>query len=85
VERAREAGQAAYLIDDESELDPAWLDDADSVFITAGASAPERLVQALITRLRTEFGAAEVEERTLVEENVTFAPPKSLRSLVVVR
>src|SRR5436305_5216642 len=39
VERAREAGKAAYLIDDESELDPAWPDDTDTVFITAGASA----------------------------------------------
>jgi len=85
VERAREAGKAAYLIDDESELDPAWLEPTDTVFITAGASAPERLVQALIDRLRTQFGATQVEERTLVEEDVTFAPPKSLRSLTVVR
>jgi 4-hydroxy-3-methylbut-2-enyl diphosphate reductase len=84
VDRAREAGRSAYLIDDESELDPRWLDRAGTVFITAGASAPERLVQALIDRLRREFGA-EVEERTLVEEDVSFAPPKSLRSLTVVR
>lgn len=84
VDRAREAGKAAYLIDDESELDPAWLRARDVVFITAGASAPERLVQAVVERLRREFGA-EVEERTLVEEDVSFAPPKSLRSLTVVR
>jgi 4-hydroxy-3-methylbut-2-en-1-yl diphosphate reductase len=84
VERAREAGKAAYLIDDESELDSAWLSADDTVFITAGASAPERLVQGLIDRLKREFGG-EVEERTLIEEDVTFAPPKSLRSLTVVR
>jgi 4-hydroxy-3-methylbut-2-enyl diphosphate reductase len=84
AERAREAGKAAYLIDDESELDVAWLSPDDTVFITAGASAPERLVQGLIDRIKREFGG-EVEERTLVEEDVTFAPPKSLRSLTVVR
>jgi 4-hydroxy-3-methylbut-2-enyl diphosphate reductase len=84
VDRAREAGKPAYLIDDASEIDPGWFDGIDTVFVTAGASAPERLVQALIGRLRAEYGA-EVEERTLVEEDVAFAPPKSLRSLTVVR
>jgi 4-hydroxy-3-methylbut-2-enyl diphosphate reductase len=84
VDRAREAGKAAYLIDDETELDEAWFDGIETVFVTAGASAPERLVQALIERLRRRFGA-QVEERTLVEEDVAFAPPRSLRSLTVVR
>ena len=84
AERAREAGKGAYLINDESELDPAWLEGAETVFVTAGASAPERLVQALLDRMRREF-AVDVEERTLMEEDVTFAPPKSLRSLTVVR
>jgi len=84
AERAREAGKGAYLIDDESELDPTWLRGAETVFVTAGASAPERLVQALLDRMKREFGV-EVEERTLMEEDVTFAPPKSLRSLTVVR
>ena len=84
VDRAREQGKPAYLIDDASELDPAWLRGARAVFVSSGASAPERLVQALLTRLKEEFGAG-VEERTLVEEDVTFAPPKSLRSLTVVQ
>ena len=84
VDRAREAGKPAYLIDDASELDPAWLAGVGTVFVSSGASAPERLVQALLSRLRKEFGA-EVEERTLVEEDVTFASPKSLRSLTVVQ
>src|SRR3989454_5806669 len=82
VDRAREAGKPAYLIDDVSELDPAWLAGAKTVFVTSGASAPDRLVQGLLSRLRGEFGA-EVEERTLLEEDVTFAPPKSLRSLTI--
>ena len=84
VDRAREAGKAAYLIDDASELNLSWLEGIDCVFVTAGASAPERLVQELVARLRREFDA-DVEERVLVEEDVSFAPPKSLRSLSVVR
>ena len=83
VDTAKDQGKDAYLIDDERQLDPAWLDGATSVFVTAGASAPERLVQGLIDRLRREFDG-EVETRTLVEEDVTFAAPKSLRSLAVV-
>jgi 4-hydroxy-3-methylbut-2-enyl diphosphate reductase len=84
VDRAREAGKPGYLIDDVSELDPAWLEGVETVFVSSGASAPERLVRGLLDRLRDEFGA-EVEERTLVEEDVTFAPPKSLRSLTIVQ
>ncbi|QOV88303.1 4-hydroxy-3-methylbut-2-enyl diphosphate reductase [Humisphaera borealis] len=83
VDTARQIGKAGYLIDDAKQLDPAWLKDAGGVFITAGASAPERLVQELIERLQQEFGGV-VETRTLVDEDVTFAPPKTLRSLAVV-
>jgi 4-hydroxy-3-methylbut-2-enyl diphosphate reductase len=84
VDRVHEAGKPGYLIDDVSELDPAWLAGVETVFVSSGASAPERLVQGLLDRLRDQFGA-EIEERTLVEEDVTFAPPKSLRSLTIVR
>jgi 4-hydroxy-3-methylbut-2-en-1-yl diphosphate reductase len=84
VEMAHQEGKAAYLIDDQSELDPAWLEGVECVFITAGASAPERLVESLIERLKREFGG-EVEERTLVEEDVQFELPKTLRRLAVVR
>jgi 4-hydroxy-3-methylbut-2-enyl diphosphate reductase len=84
VEMAHQEGKAAYLIDDESELDPKWLEGVNCVFITAGASAPERLVQALIERLQRDFGG-EVEERTLVEETMEFELPKPLRSLAVLR
>ena len=84
VERAREQGKPGYLIDDVSELDPAWLRGVRTVFVSSGASAPDHLVQRLLDRLRDDFGA-EIEERTLVEEDVTFAAPKSLRSLTVVQ
>ena len=84
VDRAREAGKPAYLIDDASELEAAWFEGVETVFVTSGASAPDHLVQELLSQLRQRFGA-EVEERTLVEEDVSFAPPKSLRSLTVVQ
>ena len=83
VDTAEQMGKDAYLIDDESELDPAWLAGKTAVFVTAGASAPERLVDALLDRLKRDFGG-EVETRTLVQEDVEFAMPKSLRSLAVV-
>ena len=83
VETAEQMGKEAYLIDDQSELDPAWLAGKEAVFLTAGASAPERLVDALLDRLKRDFGG-EVEVRTLVQEDVEFALPKSLRSLAVV-
>jgi 4-hydroxy-3-methylbut-2-enyl diphosphate reductase len=83
VDRAREAGAAAYLIDEASELDPAWLAGAKSVLLTAGASAPEAYVEGVLERLRREHGAV-VEERTLAEEGVAFALPRSVRQLAVI-
>ncbi|MBC8106356.1 MAG: 4-hydroxy-3-methylbut-2-enyl diphosphate reductase, partial [Anaerolineae bacterium] len=82
VERAKEQGRPAYLIDDQSEIDPAWFAGKNSVLVTAGASAPEHLVKALLDRLAREFGGV-VEHRTLVEENVSFNSPNSLRRLAV--
>jgi 4-hydroxy-3-methylbut-2-enyl diphosphate reductase len=87
VETAETRGVRAYLIDDQSELKPQWFhspggDKVRSVLITAGASAPEHLVSELVERLQREHGGT-VETRTLVEEDVSFAPPKSLRSLAV--
>jgi 4-hydroxy-3-methylbut-2-enyl diphosphate reductase len=84
VEMAHQEGKAAYLIDDQSELDPKWLEGVKCVFITAGASAPERLVQALIDRLKRDYNAT-VEEQTLVEEDVHFELPKPLRRLAVMK
>ena len=82
VETAHIQGKQAYLIDDDSELDPAWLEGKTTVLITAGASAPEHLVQNLIDRLRREHGAS-VETRTLVQEDISFELPKSVRRLTV--
>jgi 4-hydroxy-3-methylbut-2-enyl diphosphate reductase len=83
VETARSAGRAAYLIDDQSELDPTWLDGKQAVLVTAGASAPEHLVRGLVERLQREF-AGETETRTLIEEDISFELPRSLRTLAVV-
>ncbi len=83
VERALEAGKAAYLIDDESEIEPQWFDGMRSVLVTAGASAPEHLVQQLVDRLKREYGG-EVETRTLVEEDISFSLPKSVKRLAVI-
>ncbi len=83
VERAREAGKTGYLIDDESEIDPAWFAGQRAVLVTAGASAPEHLVSNLLDRLRRDFGAT-VETRTLVEEDVSFELPKSVKRLAVI-
>ena len=83
VETANQAGKAAYLIDDQTELDPEWFEGVETVLITAGASAPEHLVQDLVNRLQREY-LADSEVRTVAEEDVSFAPPKSLRTLTVV-
>lgn len=83
VDRAREAGKPAYLIDDQSRLDPSWFAGSKSVLVTAGASAPEYLVNDLLERLKKDFGG-EVEVRTIAEEEVAFELPRSVRRLAVV-
>lgn len=80
VETARDHGRRAYLIDDQSELDPHWLSPDDTVVITAGASAPEHVVQDLVQRLQHDYGAT-VETHTLVEEKTLFELPRSLNNL----
>jgi len=80
--RLREIGEElnipSYLIDDASVLDPAWINGAERVGITAGASAPEALVQELISRL-SELDSIEVEEVDGNNENVQFKLPPELR------
>jgi len=76
-EIAAEQGVAAYLIADADALQPRWLEGADTVGITAGASAPEELVQRLIDRLG-ELGAVEVEPLPGITENVRFHMPRDL-------
>jgi len=71
------------LRSDASEIDLSWFAGKKCCLVTAGASAPEHLVQNLIARLQKEFGG-EVEQRTLVEEDVFFDLPKSAKSLAVI-
>ena len=80
VEVAKDYGaQAAYLIDDAGEVDERWLDGVTTVGVTSGASVPEELVSAVLDRLAGHgFGA--VEEVEAVEEHVTFALPRELRT-----
>ena len=76
-EIGQEAGTDSYLIPDAAGFDPAWLESARTVGITAGASAPEALVQELIDRLRSLFDVT-VAELEGGEENVTFKLPPEL-------
>jgi 4-hydroxy-3-methylbut-2-en-1-yl diphosphate reductase len=77
VEVARRAGSAAYLIDDASDVDLAWLDGAHRIGITAGASAPPRLVDDLVEVLRG-LGTVELSEHHAVHEDVHFGLPKEV-------
>lgn len=80
--RLREIGEEmeipSYLIDDASALDPTWLEGSGTVGISAGASAPEALVQELIARL-SELDEIEVEHLDGISENVQFKLPNELR------
>lgn len=76
-EIAAEQGIAAYLVADADALEPKWLDGVRTVGITAGASAPEELVQQLIERLR-QFGTVELEPLPGITENVRFRMPTEL-------
>lgn len=75
-------GVPSYLIDGVSEIQPEWFEQDATVVITAGASAPEVVVEECIEYLRTNFNA-EVVEETLREENVHFNLPKELQQLGV--
>jgi len=76
-EVAANHGVAAYMVDNAGELKPEWIEGRNCVGITAGASAPEVLVQELVERLRT-LGATEVAELEGITERVTFPLPKNL-------
>ncbi|WP_235921934.1 4-hydroxy-3-methylbut-2-enyl diphosphate reductase [Lentzea tibetensis] len=78
VELARRSGCAAHLIDDVTDLDPAWLVGVRTVGLTAGASAPPRLVTEVIDALRG-LGAVTVEERQVAVETIHFGLPRNVR------
>ena len=78
VEVARSRGADAYLIDDETDLDPRWLEGHDTVGLTAGASSPDLLVDRVFDRL-AELGFDERAEVEIAREDVFFRLPPELR------
>ena len=77
VEVSEKEGTPARLIDDHMQLDPAWLAGTRTIGLTAGASAPERLVQQVIDEL-AGLGPVTVEDRTVAEESIQFNLPKEV-------
>jgi len=80
AEVAGETGTPAHLVDDESKVDSAWLEGAEVVGVTSGASAPEWLVHRMVAWLGSK-GATQVEEIRVRKENVHFSMPPALRRL----
>lgn len=78
AELANSCGVDAHLIDGAADIDLEWFTGKETVMITAGASAPETLVEDCVNLLREQFNAS-VETRIIREEQVRFALPKSLR------
>jgi len=78
-EVAEQVGARAYLLGSVEQLDPTWLHRAQRVGVSAGASTPEHLVDALVARLK-ELGASAVQTVEVREENVFFAPPPIRRA-----
>jgi 4-hydroxy-3-methylbut-2-enyl diphosphate reductase len=76
-EVAMKRGKVAFLINQESEIDPNWLEGVSVIAMTAGASTPETIVQACIDRLK-KLGVKSVEEVTFIQENVFFQLPKQV-------
>ncbi|MDO8300840.1 4-hydroxy-3-methylbut-2-enyl diphosphate reductase [Lacisediminimonas sp.] len=79
-EVAEKKGAPAYMVDSADDIRPEWLEDARRVGVTAGASAPEILVEAVIVRLK-QLGARSVRTLEGVEEHVTFPLPKGLTDI----
>lgn len=76
-ELAERLGAKSYLIDNAEQIESAWLQNANSVGVTAGASAPEILVQRVIRRLE-EMGGSQMQETSGIVESVIFSLPKDL-------
>lgn len=77
-ELAQRLGTPSYMVDDPADLDPEWVRDSTRVGLTAGASAPEVLVQEVIARLK-QLGALTVQTMDGVDETIQFPLPKGLR------
>jgi 4-hydroxy-3-methylbut-2-enyl diphosphate reductase len=79
VEVAIKRGARSYLIQDAEEIQPAWLEGATCIGVTAGASSPEFLVQQVVARLQELAGDCEIASQRTVDEGVTFKMPPELR------
>jgi 4-hydroxy-3-methylbut-2-enyl diphosphate reductase len=77
-EIARDCGKPAYLVDGAAEIQDGWFTGGETVLVTAGASAPEDVVEDCIDHLQKRY-AATVESRTVREEHVNFPLPRELR------
>jgi 4-hydroxy-3-methylbut-2-enyl diphosphate reductase len=84
VDVARDCGTDSYLIDDASQVEPAWLQDKRVVGISSGASAPEELVERLVAYF-ADRGVDDVEEFEVVREDVRFMLPKRIREDLAAR
>jgi 4-hydroxy-3-methylbut-2-en-1-yl diphosphate reductase len=82
AEVARDRGTPAYLVDDATEVDPSWLQGAETVGLTSGASAPEHLVTSML-ELLDGLGFGRVEEVTVAEEGVRFSLPAGVRQIPI--
>ncbi|HFF8945460.1 TPA: 4-hydroxy-3-methylbut-2-enyl diphosphate reductase [Serratia marcescens] len=78
AELAQRVGKPAYLIDSAADIQESWLSEAHNIGVTAGASAPDVLVQEVISRLKA-LGGVDVHEISGREENIVFEVPKELR------
>ena len=77
-ELARRLGKIAYLIDDETDIDPGWISDPMTIGVTSGASAPEVLVKRAVDKLH-QYGAIVHSDAEALRETVEFALPRELR------
>ena len=82
AELAERCGSSAYLIDSAEMIDPSWVSEGDIVGVTAGASAPEHLVEGVVAWLKAQ-GHTNVESLDGQPENITFSLPKELRFLLL--
>jgi 4-hydroxy-3-methylbut-2-enyl diphosphate reductase len=78
---ASKRGISSYLINNEKEINPQWLDGVKTIGLTAGASTPESIVQRCIQRL-IELGVSEVENVVFTQEDVVFQLPKPIVNAV---
>ena len=80
LEVAKATGVKARRIESEQELNPSWFKGVKSIGVTAGASAPEDILQGVVSGLKKMFSSSNVRDLNIVQENVTFALPAVLRS-----